>query len=605
MSGRRDISRSASSVADGVVQRNRRLPASLIPASTQRPAGTPSWLDVTLITALFVAPLIALSQWIAVWRMDVVDDQMFGYFGWRIAHGAVVYRDVWDNKPPGIYWINALGFLLTGGEGYWGVLALCCVALIVSHVCIFCIAASNYFRSAAAVTTILASFFLTHAFYQGGMNRTETFLVMFELLGVLCYVRGFARDRWWKWWLAGVFCGGAFLCKQVGLAGWGVMGLHTIVLVVLGRVSFVRGIARCWLLLLGVATTVGIAATVLVHQGVWDDAWNAVVTFNRSYFIVNKYTFFDTFLNRHMLQNHMGENFRLPVLMAIAALIHAGLWWLRPKQRPVEIESRLTEFRPVLPLPVPFFLVWYLVAFYGAALSPHYFRHYLVPTMAPLILLCGYLVNVITTEVHLLDRLQSRAWVVAVFVAMGWFLMDAFIDHFRKVSEVYVLRFEDARASRPHSEVDFGIFGGKKMYALAEWELLGREVRALTQPNDKILCWGYFPGVYLDARRVNANRFTTTEKIGQVGDYADFVRQDLHNTFLHDPPPLIVVSDQDYSWFRNPRPDQPPTDWIGKFLAGWLDQHYKRVRFLPGNIYIYQRNDRAKPEDVIPVDASN
>lgn len=558
------------------------------------PGASPSretdWSTLLVATALVIAPLIALSQWAAVWRMDVVDDQMFGYFGWRIAHGATVYRDVWDNKPPGIYWINALGFLLSGGDGYWGVIALCAVALIVSHVCIFAIAASVYFRGAAALTTILAGFFLTHAFYQGGMNRTETFLVMFELLGVLCYVRGFARDRWWLWYLAGIFCGCAFLCKQVGLAAWGTMGLHLIALAMLRRISIGAGFSRCILLLAGAGTSIGAAAGVLAWQGALAEAWMAVVSFNRSYFIVNKYSFADTFMNRHMLQNHMGENFRLPLLMAIGTLIHAGLWWLRPQHRPAEIESRLVGFRPVLPLFVPFFLVWYLVAFYGAALSPHYFRHYLVPTMAPLILLCGYLINLITTEVNLLDRMQSRAWVTAAFVAMGWFLSDAFRDHYRKISEVFVHRFEDARPKEPHGEIDLGILGGRTIYALAEWELIGREVRALTQPNEKILCWGYFPGVYLDARRINANRFTTTEKIGQVGDYADFVRKDLHNTFLHDPPPLIVVSDQDYSWFHDPRPDQPPTDWIGKFLATWLDENYERVRDIPKiNVYIYKR----------------
>ena len=63
---------------------------------------------------LLLVPIVTLSQLTAHNRVDVVDDQMFGYFGWRIAHGAVPYKDVWDNKPPGIYWINALGFLIGG-----------------------------------------------------------------------------------------------------------------------------------------------------------------------------------------------------------------------------------------------------------------------------------------------------------------------------------------------------------------------------------------------------------------------------------------------------------------------------------------------------------
>ena len=155
---------------------------------------------------LLIVPMIGLSQFIAYWRTDVVDDQMFGYFGWRIADGATVYVDVWDNKPPGIYWINAVG-MLVGGGSYFGVIAMCVVALVAAHTCFFCIGASLYYRGAATFATVLLCFYLTHGYYTGGTNRTETFLVACELGAVLFYMRGWARDRWWKWYAAGILCG--------------------------------------------------------------------------------------------------------------------------------------------------------------------------------------------------------------------------------------------------------------------------------------------------------------------------------------------------------------------------------------------------------------
>jgi hypothetical protein len=106
-------------------------------------------LHLLIITmSMIIVPLIALCQFIAVYRTDVVDDQMFGYFGWRIANGATVYIDVWDNKPPGIYWINALGFLV-GGDTYWGVVAMCVLALTAALACFFGIASTVYYRGAA------------------------------------------------------------------------------------------------------------------------------------------------------------------------------------------------------------------------------------------------------------------------------------------------------------------------------------------------------------------------------------------------------------------------------------------------------------------------
>src|SRR5216684_4250650 len=36
------------------------------------------------------------------------DAGTYADIGWALNHGARLYVDVWDNKPPGIYWLSAL-----------------------------------------------------------------------------------------------------------------------------------------------------------------------------------------------------------------------------------------------------------------------------------------------------------------------------------------------------------------------------------------------------------------------------------------------------------------------------------------------------------------
>jgi len=538
------------------------------------------------VMVLVGAPLVILSQVAAAWRFDVVDDQMFGFYGWRIANGATVYLDVWDNKPPGIYWINALGYLIGGGS-YVGVIALTTTALVLSLAFLFIIASSVYFRGAAALTTILASFFVTHAYFQGGTNRTETFLVVFELAAVTCYMRGWVRDRSWKWLLAGMLCGAAFLCKQVGLVAWGAMGLHTILLVCTRELPWKTGLRRCLLLLGGVIVTLGTAAGYLASQGALTEAWRATVTFNASYFAVGDSSLFDTWLNRYMLKNHMFPILLLPILMAIAAVIHAVVWRLAPQHRPPEIDAPLRQFGPACPRYMFLFTTWTLVAFYGAAVSPGHYRHYLIPFIPPLLLMAGYLINVIKTEISLTRRVVQRAWVVAAFVAMGYFALGAFVLQWEHAARVWYDRW----GHRP--DPDYG-------YRLTPWERIAREVRELSTPEQRVHCWGYLPGVYLHARRVNVCRFTTTEKIGHVGDFADFVRKDLHEAFSTRPPAVFVVSIKDYNWFTDPTPDQPPPDWLGVWIAGWLDKTYARmseVDLAEESVYIYKRRDLLTDEE--------
>ncbi len=51
------------------------------------------------------------------------DSGVFLYIGSRLLQGAVPYRDIWDHKPPLIYFLNALGLAFSGGSR-WGVWAL-------------------------------------------------------------------------------------------------------------------------------------------------------------------------------------------------------------------------------------------------------------------------------------------------------------------------------------------------------------------------------------------------------------------------------------------------------------------------------------------------
>lgn len=556
--------------------------------------GTPLSLLI-VVMVLTIVPLIALSQVIAYWRTDVVDDQMFGYFGWRIAHGATVYLDVWDNKPPGIYWINALG-MLVGHDSYFGVIGVCVAALVVAHTAFFVIGASVFHRGAAALATILLSFYLTHGYYTGGTNRTETFVVACELTAVAFYMRGFARDCWWKWYAAGLFCGLAFLFKQVGLAAWGCMGLHTIALVVTRALPLRAGVRHIALLVGGACTTVGLAAGVLAWQGALGEALFATFTFNRAYFAAGASEFPYNFATWTLLKDHVMPILLLPLLMAAAAAIHAFLWWLRPQYRPPEIEIPLAAQAPVCSLHVPFFAVWFLVALYGALVSPHGFRHYLVPCIPPLLLMCGYLINVLRTETKLLRRLQQRAWVTAAFVVMAYFAYESVQLQFREMAKVWDARIDPWMKDHGWYPPDTK---GVGKYDPSHWEVVGDAVARITGPADRIQCWGYMPGVYLQARRINTCRFITTEKPGQVGAPADFILRELERTLREHPPVVFTIQDEDYQWLHGRSRHGLPSDVQ---LGLWIDENYRLVEEIPkfGTVYIYKRNDLVEPTGLNP-----
>ena len=64
-------------------------------------------------------------------RLVYLDSGVFLYTGWRILNGAVPYLNVWDHKPPVVYYINALGLALTHNSR-WGVWVLELIALYIA-----------------------------------------------------------------------------------------------------------------------------------------------------------------------------------------------------------------------------------------------------------------------------------------------------------------------------------------------------------------------------------------------------------------------------------------------------------------------------------------
>lgn len=529
-----------------------------------------SWRMLAGVTAAVIIPLIVLCQYIAVLRDDVVDDQMFAYYGWRIADGATVYLDVWDNKPPGIYWINALAMFASGGS-YAGVVAACSLALAISFVSFFIACASIYFRTAAALCTVLLSFYLMHGYYTGGTNRTETFLVAFELTAVALYMRGWARDRLWCWLAAGACAGCAFLFKQVGLAACAAMCAHLVLCALFRDISLTAAVRRAGLLVAGVALVLTLAAGVLAYQGALNDAIFATFTFNRSYFAAGHSRFPYSYKSWFLLWNDNILVMTLPYLLAVGALIHAALWRLRPTLRPRELDAQVRRLGPVCPRYAVFTVIWWGLAVYGALLSPHAFRHYLVPTFAPVIMLGGHLLSMLTTEQRLLRRMQQRAWVVATFVVMGWFAAEAVTRQWQSFASVWVPRV---------------VLGQPRW-----WEEVGESVKRHSRPEDRIQCWGYMPGVYLHAKRVNVCRFTTTEKVGQVGPGARFVLDELERTLQASKPVLIVMEALDYEWIMGRRPDKPTSEVT---IGPWMEANYVQVDdIVRHNILVFKRRDLA------------
>ncbi|MCX6069001.1 MAG: hypothetical protein NT121_25185 [Chloroflexi bacterium] len=76
-------------------------------------------LELLLLLAIVFAVLLPFSP-VNSQSVPSRDSGVFLYTGWRVLHGEIPYLQLWDHKPPVIYYLDALGLLLTP-ESIWGI----------------------------------------------------------------------------------------------------------------------------------------------------------------------------------------------------------------------------------------------------------------------------------------------------------------------------------------------------------------------------------------------------------------------------------------------------------------------------------------------------
>jgi hypothetical protein len=96
----------------------------------------PSTYGVILLVCWAVGSTIVGRSFAAL-APDPSDAQIFAYFGLQWLHGHIPYVNIGDNKPPGIFGVNALVFLLfpksfTALTAMEGIFILGCIGIVYS-----------------------------------------------------------------------------------------------------------------------------------------------------------------------------------------------------------------------------------------------------------------------------------------------------------------------------------------------------------------------------------------------------------------------------------------------------------------------------------------
>jgi len=146
------------------------------------------------------------------------DSGVFHYIGWRILNGDIPYKDVWDHKPPVIFYINALGQSIID-HPRWGIWVLELIFLFFTFFIAYKIIKQHFGTYSAIVSIMLG--FITLPFLIHGGNFTEEYAMLWYFLALLLFVsKKFNKNSILRWFLIGVLGGLAFFTKQTTIGLW-------------------------------------------------------------------------------------------------------------------------------------------------------------------------------------------------------------------------------------------------------------------------------------------------------------------------------------------------------------------------------------------------
>jgi hypothetical protein len=207
-------------------------------------------------------------------RDPAEDAGVFFYAAQRLLDGGAPYRDIWDHKPPGVYFVDAVGLALAGRTGVW----LVQVAFLVAAVLLGYRALRREFGDLAAFVGSLAWLVtLPRLFLEYGQVTFVEFFALPLQFGALLLLEDIRTLPGRRAVAIGVFGGGALLLKPTLAGIWIAIGIVTLIQRRRGAVIPLALIA------VGALIPLAIVAAWAAARGVLGDMVDQALVYNRAY----------------------------------------------------------------------------------------------------------------------------------------------------------------------------------------------------------------------------------------------------------------------------------------------------------------------------------
>ncbi|MBW2286863.1 MAG: glycosyltransferase family 39 protein [Deltaproteobacteria bacterium] len=431
-------------------------------------SSVPRSLRWTCAVVLFVA----ISAFVLV-RVPLVsvplerDEGEYAYIAQRLLEGDVPYRDAFDQKPPGTFFVYAAALSLLG-PSVEGIHLFLHAWTAATALALFGCVRRREGPLAAAFAVLLFSVLSANPKLTGNAANTELFMLLPMVASVYCLLRalGSPMQPWW-WIVTGALAAAACWFKQVAVTN--ALFLAAVAAWHFGRPSTrdIAALARAWAglvvgaLLVSAPVLLGFAAA-----GAWRPFVDAVFWHNFRYAqSVGPAQGFE------MLVYRLSEQApSMAVCWALAALALFVLRRTRGSKR-------------------GFWLGWWIASAVGVSVGFFFRPHYFFQALPALVVLAGCVLGATA------ERLLARGGTVAG-VGIAALIAVAVLPP--------IIANRTILAARDPNEISRAIYG---MNPFPESVEIGRYIRRTSDPDDRVYIVGSEPQILFYSERASATRY--------------------------------------------------------------------------------------------------
>jgi len=398
-------------------------------------------------------------------------------------------------------------------------------------------------KSAAAISVIVASVYLSAPFIAKFGNVKEQFMVAMMIIGVCLVALRHMGGNWYLSFLAGAALVCAPLFKPTGMSAIGAVGLFVIAQPVLKNRTFKQTVFDILLLSAG---AIAALAPLYIWLLVWDVpslpysfVWSTITGLLPIHGAAPATADYVSESRKAVsLAKQAPMVFRYYKALILPIALAAG-----------SIICRLVKliFKPLRKSPgaatqydrlVLLFGLWWVFDMAMVWVSPRPYEQYYIPLNGSAAMLGGYLIAVYSDKLK--SSYNKTLWRTTGLI--GLLVMIAMSQHiFFGITRSPSLGIAYGEKRRGYLQKWQEISRQKNNNLKGYWEVVGDYIRQNSVPTDRIYVWGWIPGIYVRAQRFSsAAAACTSEMHVNPPAVLSAMVDELLSEFVKKPPKFIV-----------------------------------------------------------------